>query len=147
MDSILTWLVRFGHVAAAASWAGSYVVLAVVLVPALRRHPSDGLLQAVLALVRLASLVGIATMLFGLVLVARTRGYEYLLHGEWGGIVLAALVVAFALMGIGDSALRPALRRIADGGDGSAATRWAGIGAVLSVAAIAFMTRAIYATS
>src|SRR3569833_3970927 len=88
MDSILTWLVRFGHVAAAASWAGSYVVLAVVLVPALRRHPSDGLLQAVLALVRLASLVVIASMRVGLVLVARTRGYEYLLLGEWGGIVL-----------------------------------------------------------
>ena len=53
--------------------------------------------------------------------------------------------VVFPPLGIGDGALRPALRRLAAGGDGGAARRWALIGLVLTVLAIGMMTRALYA--
>ena len=35
-----------------------------------------------------------------------------MLGGEWGGIVVTCFVLAFAMMGVGDSGLRPALRRV-----------------------------------
>ncbi len=53
--------------------------------------------------------------------------------------------MVFPPLGIGDGALRPALRRLAAGGDGGAARRWALIGLVLTVLAIGMMTRALYA--
>jgi hypothetical protein len=48
-------------------------------------------------------------------------------------------------MAIGDAGLRPALRRLAPdaGGNVAVAQRWA----VVGVAALAFMTRALYATT
>ena len=48
------------------------------------------------------------------------RGYGNLLRGEWGMLIGLSFLVAVALLGIGDGALRPALRRLASGGDGRA---------------------------
>lgn len=146
VEAVVTWLVRYAHVLAAACWAGGYVLLALVLVPAVRRHPSQSLVQVMIGLVRVLTYVGAATIVFGLVLVARTRGFGSLLHGEWGAIVLLGLLIAVGLMGIGDGALRPGLRRLAATGDGTAAGRWAAVSALLSVAAVGLMTRALYAS-
>lgn len=142
----LTWLVRYGHVAAGALWLGGYLVLAFLLVPALAKRDEEGVLERLtLTTVRVLSYTGTATIFFGLLLVPRTRGYGSLLGGEWGGIVVACIVIAVALLGLGDSALRPALRRLKETRDVRPAQRFALIGFALSLLAIGLMTRALYA--
>jgi hypothetical protein len=92
---------------------------------------------------------GMATIFFGILLITRTRGFGSLWGGEWGVLIIASAVVAVALLGIGDGALRPALRRMGQGDEGSAgaAQRFATIGLALTVLAVGLMTRALYATS
>ncbi len=142
----LTWLVRYGHVAAGALWLGGYLVLAFVLVPALAKRDGEGvLLRLALTTVRVLSYTGTATIFFGLLLVPRTRGYDNLLGGEWGGIVVSCIVIAVALLGLGDSALRPALRRLKETRDVRPAQRFALAGFALSLLAVGLMTRALYA--
>jgi len=51
-------------------------------------------------------------------------------------------VIALVLLGIGDGALRPALRKIEQVGNGPA-RRWATIGAALTVLAVGIMVCAI----
>ena len=51
---------------------------------------------------------------------------------------------AVVLFGIGDGALRPALVRLAAGGNGRAARRWSRVGLALTVLAIGLMTGATY---
>ncbi len=144
---LLTWLVRFGHVAAAAMWLGGYLVLAFIMAPALKQNRNETLERAALLTVRVLSYAGTATMLLGLLLVARTRGYVNMMNGEWGMIVMTCFVIAFSLLGIGDGALRPALRRISEPGQVAKVQRLATLGFVLTVVAMALMTRALYATS
>lgn len=142
----LTWLVRYGHVAAGALWLGGYLVLAFLLVPALAKRDEEGVLERLtLTTVRVLSYTGTATIFFGLLLVPRTRGYESLLGGEWGGIMVSCIVIAVALLGLGDSALRPALRRLKETRDVRPARRLALLGFALSVLAVGLMTRALYA--
>ena len=143
----MAWLIRFGHVLGGATWLGGYVILAVVIIPLLERQRSEYLVQLAITAVRVMTYAGTLTIGFGLVLITRTRGFANLWQGEWGVLVIASFVVAIALMGIGDGALRPALRRLAADGDGSAAQRWAWVGLGLTVLAIAMMTRTIYAGS
>ncbi len=143
-----TWLVRYGHVLSGGIWVGGYALLALALIPRLEKQANDVLLAVTLATVRLLSYVGTATMVFGLVLVTRTRGFASITRGgEWGGIVASGIVIAVALLGIGDSALRPALQQLPKDGAGRRARRWAWIGFVLTILAIGLMTRLIYATS
>jgi hypothetical protein len=98
--------------------------------------------------VRVVSFSGTATILFGLILITRTRGFATIINGgEWGGIIISCVIIAVALMGIGDGALRPALRRLAESGDSRPARRFAWIGFILTIVAIGLMTRAIYAPS
>ena len=164
-DVLLAWLVRWGHVAAAGVWVGGYAVLALVIVPSLQKRPDEAVARLALASVRLLPYAGAATMLFGLLLIWRTRGFASLWGGEWGGIVISSFVVAFALMGIGDGPLRASIRRLVASGDGQsavgeagvsraagergpagrAARRWAIAALVLVVLAVALMTRAPYA--
>lgn len=142
----LTWLVRYGHVAAGALWLGGYLVLAFVLVPALAKGGGAGVLERLtLTTVRVLTYTGTATIFFGLLLVPRTRGYDDLLGGEWGGLIVSCVVIAVALLGLGDSALRPALRRLKETGDVKAAQRFALLGFALSLLAVGLMTRALYA--
>lgn len=147
MTTTLTWLVRYGHVLCAAVWVGGYAMLALVIVPLLTRGADALLVRLAVAAVRLLTYAGTATIGFGIVLITRTRGFDNLFNGEWGGIVVACFVIAVALLGIGDGALRPALERLGAGGDGRAARRFALIGLVLTVLALGLMTRAIYARS
>ncbi len=147
MEETVTWLVRYGHVAFAAGWLGGYLGLALWVVPLLERERNLALGQTAIAAARIISVVGTITMLFGALLIWRTRGYGNLFGGEWGMIVIASIVIAIALMGIGDGALRPALQRLIDTGDGSGARRWAYTGLGLTILAIGLMTRAVYASS
>lgn len=144
---LLTWLYRYGHVVAGAIWLGGYLVLAFLLIPALAKEGHERLLQLSNLTVRVLTYTGTATIFFGLLLVPRTRGYGSLLAGEWGALILTCMVVAVALLGIGDGGLRPALRRLAETGDAGAAQRLALLGFGLSVVAVGLMTRALYAAS
>lgn len=65
---------------------------------------------------RVLTYTGTATIFFGLLLIPRTRGYDNLLGGKWGGIIVSCIVIAVALIGFG-----------------------------LSVFAVGLMTRALYA--
>ena len=96
---------------------------------------------------RVLTCAGTLTIGFGLALVTRTRGFAGSLGGEWGALVIASSATAIALLGIGDGALRPALRRLAEGDGGAAARRWALAGLALTALAVGMMTRALYAGS
>lgn len=147
MDTTLTWLIRYGHVLFGASWLGGYLGLALWVVPMLERNRDAAVGRLALGAARVISAIGTITMIFGALLIWRTRGYGNLFDGEWGMIVITSIVIATALMGIGDGALRPALRRVIETGDGSAARRWAFVGFGLTILAIGLMTRAVYASS
>lgn len=145
METVITWLVRYGHLVTGAIWCGGYACLALALIPALERERNPALNRLAIAITRLLTYTGTFTLVFGLLLVARTRGFGNLFGGEWGGIVCASFLTAIVLLGIGDGAMRPALRRAAAGGEARSARRWAIIGFALTVLAIGMMTRAIYA--
>lgn len=147
MSTLLTWLVRYGHVVGGATWVGGYALLALVIVPLVERERNAQLAGLAISAVRLLTYAGTLTIAFGLVLITRTRGFANLGRGEWGGIVITCFVIAVALLGIGDGALRPALRRLAAGGNSSGARRWALVGLGLTVLAVGLMTRALYASS
>ena len=147
MDTTLTWLVRYGHVLFAAGWLGGYAALALAIVPLLERERGAGIARLAVGMARVLTYVGALTMFFGVFLVTRTRGLDNLIGGEWGGLVIACIVIAVALAGIGDGPLRLGLIRLIDTGEGSGARRWAYVGFGLTVLAIGLMTRAVYASS
>jgi hypothetical protein len=106
---LITWFIRYGHVLGAGAWVGGYAVLALVIIPALKKGTNSKLMPIATTTLRLLTYSGVATMLFGLVLITRTRGFPSLISGgEWGGIVIVCILIAVALMGINDGALRPA---------------------------------------
>ena len=152
VEATITWAVRTAHVLGAAIWLGGYAVMLLVIVPYLARDRNETVRQLALAMAHVISLAGALTIVAGLALIWRSRGYTYLFSGyigEWGGIVVSCFVLAFAMMGVGDSGLRPALRRLdpkAPGG-ASAAHRWALAGLTVGILALLMMTRAIYARS
>lgn len=147
MNTTLTWLVRYGHVLFAAGWLGGYAALALAIVPLLERERGAGIARLAVGMARVLTYVGALTMFFGVFLVTRTRGLDNLIGGEWGGLVIACIVIAVALVGIGDGPLRLGLIRLIDSGEGSGARRWTYVGFGLTILAIGLMTRAVYASS
>lgn len=147
MTLTITWLIRYGHVLAGAIWLGGYALLALVIIPIMRRGTNPVLDQLAMTAVRLLTYAGMLTIFFGVVLITRTRGTASLFTGEWGLLIGISFALAVALLGVGDGALRPALRRLAATGDGAAAQRYAVVGFGLTVLAIGVMTRALYAGS
>jgi putative copper export protein len=143
----ITWLVRFAHVLAGATWVGGFAVLTVLLASALRSDDPRRVASLALPVVRFLTGAGVATLVFGLVLIDRTRGFGQVGRGEWGQIMVTALIGWVVLMGIGDSPLRPRLRRIIETGEVTAVQRWALAGLALGAATIGLMTRALYASS
>lgn len=144
----ITWLIRYGHVLGGGLWVGGYALLALVIVPLLAKAPNAKMIEAANHAVRLLTYTGTGTIVFGLLLIFRTRGAAAITSGgEWGMIVLSCAVIAIALLGIGDGALRPALRHLAATGDARKAQRYAWLGFGLTILAIGFMTRALYAGS
>jgi putative copper export protein len=148
-DQLLTWGVRSAHVLGAAIWLGGYAIMLLVIVPYLTRERNETVRQLALATVRIISFAGSLTIVAGLALIWRSRGYGFLFVGEWGGIVVSCFVLAFIMMGVGDSGLRPAIRRLDPDVPASVGPvrRYAMIGMGLGVVALLMMTRAIYARS
>lgn len=147
MDGILLWFFRYGHVLAATAWTGGYLLFTFVLVPLIQREPTPALLRFGISTVRVMTYSGTATIVFGLLLITRTRGFASVGRGEWGSIIVTCIIIAVALLGIGDGALRPRLRRMAEGGSAPSLQRIALAGFVLSALAVGLMTRALYAGS
>jgi len=142
MTEVIGWLVRYGHVLGAAVWTGGYALLALVIVPALEKEPNATLGRLAITTVRVGTYAGTLVIGLGVVLIGRTNGYDHLLRTQWGGLVMASAITAVALFGVGDGALRPALVRLAAGGDARAARRWSLVGLALTVLAIGLMTGA-----
>ncbi len=142
MSEVVSWLVRYGHVLGAAVWTGGYAALALVIVPLMEKGANEAIGRLAVATVRVGTYAGTLVIGFGVVLIARTNGYDHLLGTAWGALVLASAATAVVLFGIGDGALRPALVRLAAGGDGRAARRWSLVGLALTVLAIGMMTGA-----
>jgi hypothetical protein len=148
MTLTMTWLIRYGHVLAGALWLGGYVVLAFIILPLLAKHKTEVLENLAITTVRVMTYAGTATIAFGLVLITRTRGFQSVASlGEWGIIIITCVVLAVALLGVGDGALRPAIQKLTQTGNANAAQRFAFIGLALTVIAIGLMTRALYAVS
>lgn len=143
MTSFLAWIIRYGHVLGAATWVGGYALLAFLIVPLLGKGASETLVRLAVTVVRFLTYAGTLTIAFGLVLITRTNGFDHLIGSAWGGLIIAGIVIAIALLGIGDGALRPAIRKSPLIGN-APARRWATIGFILTVVAVGVMTGATY---
>ena len=143
MMLLLTWIIRYGHVLGAAIWAGGYALLAFLIVPMLGKGASETLVQVAIGAVRFLTYAGTLTIAFGIVLITRTNGFAQLFGSAWGMLIITAFVLAIILLGIGDGALRPAIRKSTTLGN-ARARLWAIIGFVLTVLAIGVMTGATY---
>jgi putative copper export protein len=140
----ISWLIRYGHVLAATTWVGGYLLLAFYIIPRIQKgEKNESLVNLTIAIVRVLTYTGTLTMGFGLVLITRTRGFANLFTSTWGLLIITGFVIALVLLGIGDGALRPALRKIEQVGN-APARRWATIGAALTVLAVGIMTGATY---
>lgn len=139
----ISWLIRYGHVLGAAIWVGGYALLAFFIVPLIGKGAGETLAQLAISSVRILTYAGTLTMGFGIVLITKTNGFVNLIGTLWGACIIAGIVIAVALLGIGDGALRPAIRRVARG-EKAPARLWAIIGFVLTVLAVGLMTAATY---
>ncbi|NOK63868.1 MAG: hypothetical protein GFH27_549357n35 [Chloroflexi bacterium AL-W] len=108
------------------------------------RGANETLKSISITAVRVLTYTGMTTIFFGLVLIMYTRGFDALFVSEWGALVVGSVAIAIALLGIGDGALRPALRDIKTTGNGQRAQRFAIVGLALTVLAIGLMTRTLY---
>ena len=147
VDALITWAVRGVHVVGAALWVGGFAVMLLAIVPYLARERNEAVRAIALATARVISIAGAVTVIAGLIMISRSRGYGFLLVGEWGGIVVSSIVLAVIMRAIGDAGLRPAIRRLDPDSPGGVAVvrRWALAGLILGVFAVLLMTRAIYA--
>ena len=140
---VVSWLIRYGHGLAATMWVGGYALLAFFIIPFIEQGEREKLIPFAINIVRFLTYTGTLTMGFGIVLITRTNGFSDLFGSAWGSCILTAFVIAVALLGIGDGALRPAIRRMKTE-SGTAARRWAIIGFALTVLAVGVMTAATF---
>ncbi len=140
---VLSWLIRYGHVVFAATWVGGYALLAFVIVPLIGKEASETLVQLAINTVRFLTYTGTLTIGFGIVLITRTNGFGNFFGSAWGGLIMTAFVIAIVLLGIGDGALRPAIKRLAKTGE-APARLWAIVGFILTVIAVGVMTGATF---
>ena len=147
VEALLTWAVRAIHVFGAAVWLGGYAVMLLAIVPYLAHERTEAVRAIAMATARVISIAAAVTVVAGLVMIWRSRGYGLLLAGEWGGIVVSAIVLAIVLGAIGDAGLRPAIQRLEPESPAgiAAVRRWALAGLIVGVLAVLLMTRAIYA--
>lgn len=143
MMMFVAWLIRYGHVLGAAIWVGGYALLAFVIAPLLGKDANEILVRLAITAVRVLTYTGTLTMGFGIVLITRTNGFANLFGSAWGSLIIIGFVIAIALLGIGDGALRPAIIRSSKIGN-APARRWAMIGFVLTVLAVGVMTGATF---
>jgi putative copper export protein len=91
VDSLITWAVRSIHVLGAALWLGGYAVMLLAIVPYLARERNETARAIALATARLISIAAALTVVAGLVMITRSRGYGFLFVGEWAGSSSARL--------------------------------------------------------
>ena len=139
----VSWLIRYGHVLGATMWVGGYALLAFFIIPFIEKGEREALIPLAILIVRFLTYTGTLTMGFGIVLITRTNGFADLLGSAWGSCIIMGFVIAIVLLGIGDGALRPAIRRMRTQG-GTTARRWAIIGFTLTVLAVGVMTGATF---
>lgn len=140
---VVSWLIRYGHVLGATMWVGGYALMAFFIIPLIEQGDREKLIPFAINIVRFLTYTGTLTMGFGIVLITRTNGFGDLFGSAWGACIITAFLIAVALPGIGDGALRPAIRRMKTEG-GAAARRWAIIGFALTVLAVGVMTGATF---
>ena len=148
----VSWLIRYGHVLFATMWVGGYALLAFFIVPMIERGEREALIPLAITVVRFLTYTGTLTMGFGIVLITKTNGFSHLFGTAWGGMIITAFVIAVVLLGIGDGALRPAIRRMAktditsgvSGRNNNTARIWAIVGFALTVLAVGVMTGATF---
>lgn len=138
---VISWLIRYGHVAFAALWVGGYAMLALLGIPSLAESPQSE--KRIIALIRLLTYVGVLVLGFGIALITRTNGFNGLIGSAWGGCILAGIAIAITLLGIGDGVLRPAILQRSPSGL-LRAQRWAVVGFALTLIAVGLMTGATF---
>jgi hypothetical protein len=138
---IVSWIVRFGHVAFAALWVGGYAMIAFEAIPAVAHHPERA--SRVIQQIRLLTYVGVLVLGFGIALITRTQGFGQLIGSAWGTCILLGILIAVTLLGIGDGVLRPALLKQSPAGI-QRARRAAILGFALTIVAVGLMTGATY---
>lgn len=138
---IVSWLIRYGHVAFAALWVGGYAMLALTGIPSLAESPQAE--KRIIALIRLLTYVGVLVLGFGVALITRTEGFNQLIGSAWGVCILLGMAIAVTLLGIGDGVLRPAILQRSPAGL-RRAQRWAMIGFALALIAVGLMTGATF---
>lgn len=143
MTMLLSWIIRYGHVLGAGIWIGGYALLAFLIVPMLGQGAGESLVRLTLATVRFLTYAGTLTLALGLILITRTRGFGQLVGSTWGTLILIGIVTAVVLLGIGDGALRPAVRASVTHGN-ARARLWALVGFLLTVLAVGVMVTATH---
>lgn len=147
MDAVITWLIRWVHVVGGVLWVGTYAYLGMVLLPRLARGESSATLQGIAnATGRFLTVSGVITVVFGLLLVWRSRGFDAI-RGEWGALLITSIVLALVLFPLNDVGLK--LLRRADlmtPAEARRAGRVALAGAVLGILILGLMTRMLYAS-
>ncbi len=94
VDAVFTWAVRSVHVFGAAIWLGGFAMMLLVIVPFLARErhaPLRGLAEAA---ARLISGAGALTIVAGLVLIWRSRGYGFLIVGGLALLMMTRAIYA-----------------------------------------------------
>ena len=84
MTSLLSWIIRYGHVLGAATWVGGYALLAFLIVPMLGKGASETLVRLAIVAVRFLTYAGTLTIAFGVILITRTNCFGQLLGSAWG---------------------------------------------------------------
>ncbi|MBI2755860.1 MAG: hypothetical protein HYX52_04025 [Chloroflexi bacterium] len=152
MDTLLPWLVRFAHIGSAIVWVGAYAFLSMVMLPRVARAAEAPTLtiQAVAnGAGRLVNGSGIATVVFGAILIFLTRGpalFSSGRMGEWGGLLAGSVILALAMLYLGFGPLRLLSdARTMTVEQARRAGRLSMMGAVAGFIVLAMMTRMLYA--
>lgn len=148
MDGLISWLVRFAHILGAVYWVGTFAFLGMIVLPRLARGEPGAALQGITAAAsRTLNWAGILTILAGLVLIWRSRGYASLFGSEWGGLLLVSILVALGMLALGAGTLKRLLSRAEamTAEEASRAGRLATMGTGAGVLVLALMTRMVYA--
>ena len=108
-------LIRLLHIIPGVVWAGSAVLMALVIGPRLKRAGTLSDLGGIGELARSAALLmniaGALTIVFGLVLTLRMDGFSLLFATAWGWAITTGLVLAIVAAGA-SGALSGSLRRL-----------------------------------
>ena len=143
-DLLVAWLVRWGT-SSRRPRVGGYALLAFVIVPGLAKRPAEASVALAITCIRVMSFAGTATIVFGLLLIWRTRGFGSLLGGEWAASSSRRWCWPWSCSGLGIAGCAGPAPPPRVPGSAAPARRLAIILFVIVVIAVALMTPAPYA--